>query len=349
MTRRIALVATTTASEPTELIAGRVSHLMQRGWDARLLCRGELWEHDAAAQALGERLELSAAPDTTVGEFDERLAALRPDVVHFHSAWAASKALGVLPQLRSAVVVSLRDDGQDLAIPDPEALLAVTALLLFPSRAVLDRAADRGWPVDRAEVLEAPPPPIDHAPSRKPRGDGPLRLLCFGPLIWEHGLDHAVHAVALARARGADCRLRIVGTGEHLHAVAFARHQLGLTDVVEILKPDGATALVDQLREADVLLDPAVADALPGTPLATAVELGIPFIATRRPSLPPDRGVAVDRRDPEAIADAIVRVPGLRDELAAAGRRVTSQARADHLARLEELYVAAASVTSAAT
>jgi glycosyltransferase involved in cell wall biosynthesis len=342
MTRRIALIATTTASEPPELIAARVRHLADRGWDARLLCRGDRWEHEPAAQALGERLELSAAAETAVGEFDMRLMRLRPDVVHFHSAWAASKAMGVLPELGSAVVVSLRDDGQDLAIPDAEAVSAATGLLLVPSRAVLERAAARGWRTERAVVLEAPPVGVEPAPDVRPRRNGHLRLLSFGPLIWEHGLEHAIHAVALTRARGGDCRLRIVGAGEHLHAVAFARHQLGLTDIVEIVKPEDAGALADELRDADVLLDPAVADALPGTPLATAAAAGIPFVATRRPGLPAERGLVVERRDPAGIAEAVLRLATdqeLARHLAQAGRREAAQALAAHLEQLEELYL----------
>jgi glycosyltransferase involved in cell wall biosynthesis len=134
------------------------------------------------------------------------------------------------------------------------------------------------------------------------------RALSFGPLVWESGLEYAIHAVALARARGAVCRLRIVGAGEHLHAVAFARHQLDVVDLVELVAPENASPLAHELRAADVLVDAAVADTPSNAALETARELGVPFVATRRPGLGDDGGLIVERRDPAAIADALARL-----------------------------------------
>ena len=357
MSRRIALVAASTATEPPPLMAARVRHLVERGWDARLLCRGEPWASDGSVRALGERRELSAAGDGQLGPFDHSLTRLRPDLVHFHAAWAAWKAAGVLDELACPIVVSLRDDGRDLEIPDPERVASVTALLLCPSKAVLDRAVDRGWPAQRAAVLELPAMDSAGSAERTPR-HGPLRLLSFGPLIWEHGLEHAIHGVAIARRRGADCTLRIVGAGDHLHAVAFARRQLGLEDHVEIVRPDHAGPLADELAAADVLVDPAVALSLPQAPLAAAQGHGIPFVATRRPDLPALGGIAVERRDPVAIADAVERLAddgALERMRAEAEQGRPALSVAGHLERLEQLYLrvldqaAAASVTSAAT
>src|SRR5690349_23604255 len=104
MSPRIGLVAASTAIEPPELMAARVHRLVERGWDARLLCRGEPWASDPAVAGLGERRKLSSASREQLGPFDGSLARLRFDLVHFHSAWAASKAIGVLDKLGCPVV-----------------------------------------------------------------------------------------------------------------------------------------------------------------------------------------------------------------------------------------------------
>jgi glycosyltransferase involved in cell wall biosynthesis len=338
MTPRIALVATTTASEAADVLAERLRHLLGLGWDARLLCRGERWHRHAPLREAPLRAHVELRD-----RLDGRLRRLRPDLIHFHSGWAAWKSLRVQARLGCGVVISLRDDGRDLAVPDPQRLWEAADLLLFPSRAVLDRAVDRGWPEGRAEILEPAPGragPEVHAPAR---AHGPLRLLSVGPLVWEHGLEHAIHAVALARARGVDCTYRVVGAGDHLQAVAFARHELGLAEHVQFVMPDAAQPLADELRAADVFVDASVAAALPATALATAHALGVPFAATVRDDLPADAGVVVPRRDPRALADAIAQLaadPALRGRMGAAARRHAAEhpIRDMQLQRLERLY-----------
>jgi glycosyltransferase involved in cell wall biosynthesis len=100
----------------------------------------------------------------------------------------------------------------------------------------------------------------------------------------------------------------------------------------------------EELRGADVFVDPAVADMVPAAPLLAAQACGIPFVATGRPGLPGDAGIAVPRRNPPAIAEALARLagdPALRARMGRAGRaraRSFAALQADHLRRLENLY-----------
>jgi glycosyltransferase involved in cell wall biosynthesis len=92
-----------------------------------------------------------------------------------------------------------------------------------------------------------------------------------------------------------------------------------------------------------VVLDPAVTDSVWPTPLLAAQAFGVPFVATIRDGLAKDAGIAVPRRDPRAIAEAIVRLagdPGLRRQMGEAGRAVPHPypTLEDHLGRLEQLY-----------
>jgi glycosyltransferase involved in cell wall biosynthesis len=360
------MVVTGTATESGDLIAARLRALLAGGWDARLLCCGERWERDRGLRdhRISSRVEFKSDRDhlpvprqlrrrpvkllrylgatNTVGPFDERLLELRPGLVHFHSGTDAHRGLWLRRLLDCRIVVSFREDGGDLELFDQEALWGQADLLLFADAAMLERAVVRGCPRDRAEVL-APPLP-DGAPTAT-RGDsagGTLRILSAGPLIWEQGFEHSVHAVRLLLDEGVDCEYRILGNGADLDPVAFARHQLGLSDHVEIALL-GGNSLVEELRAADVFLDPAVTDTTSPTPLLMAQSLGIPVVATHREGLSEDAGIAVPRRSARAIAEALARLASdaaLRRRMGEAGRREADRnpTLEQHLHRLQDLY-----------
>jgi len=367
VTPRVAMVATTSASDQTELLVARLRHLLRAGWDARLLCGGKRFmENQALADVSPDpHLEVVSEPNrwlpppSLVGRptalvrylgsgggtvpFAARLLALRPDLVHYHSGSAAARGMRLKSVHESRVVVSFRADGQDLHVPDPEILWAGADLFLFPNEPVLERALAVGYPPERAEVIDSPWW-IGESPTPAPkRGNSPLRVLSAGPLTWEQGLEHAVHAVRLLLDQGIDCEYRILGDGYHLIAVAYARRQLGLDEHVLLIRSEEEGVLADHLREADVILDPAVADGVSPAPIVAAQTLGVPFVATKRDGLDPDAGIAVPRRDPGAIAGALAilaRDPGLRVRMGEAGLAGLNghSPLDDHMGRLEELY-----------
>jgi glycosyltransferase involved in cell wall biosynthesis len=343
MTPRVALVVSTTANDSGAVIAARLRHLLEAGWDARVFCKGEAWASDPSLRdpALGQHVEFAPNAPPKSSPFDGRLRKLRPGLVHFHSGWAAWKALRLAQQLECRVVISFREDGQDLAVPDPKLLRDAADLLLFPSEAALERAAARGWPREQAEVLHSPVADAD--PIEHKQEPGLLRILSIGPLVWEQGFEHSVHAVRLLLDMGVRCEYRIVGEGDHLPAVAFARHQLGLADHVHLLAPDGSDRLVEQMGSADVFLDPAVTDTTSPTAMIAAQAGGLPFVATtRRSGLPEDAGISVPRRNPAAIAEALALLaadPALRARMGQAGRCTRGIPTLEgHVAHLERLY-----------
>jgi glycosyltransferase involved in cell wall biosynthesis len=345
MTPRVALVVSTTADDSGTLLAARLRHLLEAGWEARLFCKGDAWGNDPALAdpALRKLVELAPHARKNNSPFERRLRKLRPDLVHFHSAWAAWKGMrhGQLPDSR--VVISLRADSQDLSVPEPELLWERADRLLFPHGAALERAVARGWPRDRAEVLHAPVWSAE-AVTERAAGPGHLRILSAGSLVWEQGFEHSIHAVRLLLDRGVACEYRILGEeGDHVQAVAFARHQLGLADHVHLLAPGAGDRLMEELSTADVFVDPAVSDTTSPTALAAAQASGLPFVATaRRAALPEDAGIVVPRRNPRAIANALARLttdPELRLRMGRAGRQMGSfPTLDDHVAQLERLY-----------
>jgi glycosyltransferase involved in cell wall biosynthesis len=349
MSRTVALVASTTAEDGAEMLALRVRYLLERGWDAWLFCKGERWRDQAPFEAADLRGRIELAPDAGADSspFDGRLRSLRPDLVHFQSGHAAWKGLRKGQLRGSKIAISFRSDDHDLASKDLKlALLWERAdTLLFPSRAVLERALDRGCPRERAAILE-PPAQAPDSEYRRKRGDGPLRVLSAGPLIWEQGFEHSIHAIKLLLDQSVPCEYRLIGDGAHVQAVAFARHQLGLHDHVELIAPDGDGQLPEELRSADVFVDPAVADTVASAPLGTAQAHGVPFVATAREAPLPDKaGIQVPRRDPRAIAAALARLaddPGLRERMGRQAARASGVWLVeDHLAKLERLYCTA--------
>jgi glycosyltransferase involved in cell wall biosynthesis len=361
------MVATDSAPDHPEVLVARLHHLLRAGWDARLLCGGERFAENGALADLGPDPHLEVVhrprrklpPPSLVARpmalarylrsgggdapFGGRLLALRPDLVHYHSGSAGATGIRLKDLHDCRVVVSFRADGRDVHVRDPDLLWGGADLFLFPNQVVLERAVAVGCPPHRAEVMDAPWWTGEPAISTPKPGNGSLRILSAGPLTWEQGFEHSVHAVRLLLDQGIECEYRIVGGGFHLTAVAFARHQLGLGGHVQLIGPDAGVLMADELREADVVLDPAVADSVSPTPLLAAQAFGVPYVATIRDGLAEDAGIAVPRRDPRAIAEALAtlaRDPGLRVRMGGTARAVSSHnpRLEDHFERLEQLY-----------
>jgi glycosyltransferase involved in cell wall biosynthesis len=349
MKRTVALVASTTSEDGAEMLAARLRHLLDRGWDAWLFCKGERWR-DAPALCqpdLHDRIELALDASAGSSPFDGRLRSLRPQLVHFHSGHAAEKGLRNGQLRGSKIAISLQTNGSDLHVGDLDLLWERADVLFFADRVALQRALDLGCPERRTVIVERPVqvPGPDH---RRNLGNGSLRVLSAGPLVWEQGFEHSIQAIRLLLDEGVPCEYRIIGDvdGDHAPAVAFARHQLGLYDHVHLLPEDGLGQLPRELRSADVFVDPAVADTISSAPLGTAQAHGVPFVATARHApVVDDAGIQVPRRDARAIAAALSRLaadPDMRERM---GRRAERLSDAwlieDHLAELERLYRAA--------
>jgi glycosyltransferase involved in cell wall biosynthesis len=362
----IGLVATDSASESGDLLAIRLRALLDAGWNARLVCHGERWERDGAVHdpGLATRVEftrdanrysvprsLFRRPPQLLRYLSARgelrpfrsLLELQPELIHFHSATAARKGARLRRLLDCRTVVSFREDGGDLVSRNPQHQWDEADLFLFPDEGLLERGMALGCLPERAEMLRPPPPDSAPIPAGRNPARGPVRILSAGPMSWEQGFEHSVHAIRLLLDQDVECGYRILGEGEHLTAVAFARHELNLADHVELVRLGGGYSLAEEMRAAHIFLDPAVADRTARTPLIMAQALGVPFVATRRDGLSDDAGMTVPRRDARAIAEGLAKLagdPALRARLGDAGR-----ARADrhpsleeHLGRLEDLY-----------
>lgn len=163
-----------------------------------------------------------------------------------------------------------------------------TAVLTVEER-LKDILAGRGIPRDKIHVLmNLPDNSIFKprpAPPQKSASD-PFVLVYHGTLARRLGLDLALRAVAKARERGADVRLRIIGAGEERLPLIALRDELGLQDAVSFSEGFVPVQQIpDMIADADAGIIPlrlsGGTDIMLPTKLLEYVTMGIPCISPK--------------------------------------------------------------------
>lgn len=268
------------------------------------------------------------------------LIAARPDLVHFEFGTLALGRTWIGDALGCKVVVSFRGFDLNLSGLDQDdyyrEVWEGADALHFLGEDLRRRALGRGCPEDMPHALI--PPAIDveffrpddaaAPPDVAGTAGRPLRILGVGRLHWKKGYDDALMAVRRLIDRGIACEYRIIGGGDYLEPVAFARHQLGLSDQVELMGPLPRASVREQLRWADVLLHAAVSEGFCNA-VVEAQAMGLPVVCTDADGLPENvadgqTGFVVPRRESDALADRLASLaadPALRMRMGVAGRR----------------------------
>jgi glycosyltransferase involved in cell wall biosynthesis len=271
------------------------------------------------------------------------LLALTPRVVHVGSAeslftWATPAA-----QVGARVVTSFHGE-ESLSGPeapgDWHAVWDASHAVVTETAALAETAYRLGAPERAVAIVPPIPERVSAAPEARPANE-PLHVLSKGPLSWAQGYEHSLQAIRFLADEGVQCSYRIVGTGDFIDAIGFARHQLGIEDLTEVR--DGAeTRPGEHLSWARVLVDPAVVPTSPRT-IFSALARGLPVVTTQPPPGAEDAVLPVPRRDPRALADALgalARGPELYRRLAEGGLAFTQarQGRDDGVGELVRLY-----------
>jgi len=165
-----------------------------------------------------------------------------------------------------------------------------------------------------------------------PAGDGcrPIRLLSVARLVEEKGLEFGIRAVRslMTERPEASIEYDIVGEGPLRESLQRLIDQLGLAARVRLFGARSQDEVIEELRRADVLLAPSIAEALPVS-LMEAHAVGLPVVATRVGSVDQivqegRSGFLVPPGDAAALCrplEELIRNPALRARMGRSGRR----------------------------
>jgi len=269
---------------------------------------------------------------------DAELVALQPDLIHFGFGTLAVAAMHLKALLNCKVTVSFRGfDLNQVGLDNPtyyDAVWAHADALHFLGQDLWQRAKRRGANGDTRYCLIPPAIEFDffdaqHRMHRDKVGTQtrPFRILSVGRLDWKKGIEYALQAIKLLHDQGVHCEYRLIGGGEFLDAVAFARHQLGLETAVHLLGSQPRTEVLQQLLWADVFLHASVSEGFCNAVLeAQATKL--PVVCSDAGGLPEnvvdgETGFVAPRRNATALADKLMLLaadPELREQMGAAGQ-----------------------------
>lgn len=151
-----------------------------------------------------------------------------------------------------------------------------------------------------------------------------LRLLCVATLYEVKGHRYLFDAIARLGARGVDVRCRLVGDGPDRQALEARVADLGISSRIDFLGQRTREEIIEIMHEADLLVVPSIPTASgrrEGLPVVImeAMSAGLPVVASAISGIPElvedgQTGLLVPPKDPDALADAIIRLEG-DDEL----------------------------------
>lgn len=289
---------------------------------------------------------------------DEQLIQLQPDLVHFEFGALAPNRMHLKHTLRCRLVVSFRGyDINYVGLEYPhyyETVWEHADALHLLSKALWERAQRRGCPSSTPYALIPPAIDIDtFLPARKPVAKEidlvarPLRILSVGRLTWVKGYEYALQAIRHLVDQGIACQYTVIGGGDYLEAIAFARRQLGLDEIVELAGPLPRESVREHLQKTDVFLHAAVSEGFCNA-VVEAQAMKVPVVCSDADGLPEnvadgETGFIVPRRDPEALAEKLAILaanPNLRLRMGEAGRqRVEKYFQLDdQIAAFDALY-----------
>ena len=185
--------------------------------------------------------------------------------------------------------------------------------------------------------LDAFPPPIEAAPTFKPR------ILSVGRLVAFKGFEHLIDACAELARRGVDFTCEIVGDGPLREQLQGKIDMLALSSRVALVGSLSQHAVFEKLRASHVFALAAVVDAQGGsdvfpTVILEAMAAARPVVSSWLAGIPEsvvngETGFLVQPGDTAALVNALERLlldPDLRTRFGKAGRaRIEQQFRVD--------------------
>ncbi len=295
------------------------------------------------------------------GVYLEAFRELRPHLVHAHFGPEGLKVMCACEQLGIPLVVGFH--GYDFAVlPAAEErwrdgynrLFRYAARIVVGSTFAAGQLQRLNCPVEKIAVIHAG---IDldqiSFEERKPVSGVPVRFIGVGRLVEKKGTRYALEALAKTRRKYADITYVHIGAGPLEKELKSLAIELGVDDICDFRGAQPHSAVLQALREADVLLMPSVTSAngdveSQGVALQEAQAMGLPVIATFHNGFPEgiavgESGFLVPERNGEALAERmsyLIEHQELWSTMGQVGRALIEErfdARKE-CARLESLY-----------
>jgi colanic acid/amylovoran biosynthesis glycosyltransferase len=249
-------------------------------------------------------------------------------ITHIHAPWACGPATAawVASQL-TGIPFSFTGRAHDIFTPDsllPEKIRDA-AFVRCNSQAGINHlkgliGSDNGKV--RLAYNGVPLSAQGRAPVRM---QPPYRLLALGRLVKTKGFNFLLQACGILKERGVDFHLTLAGAGPEGLRLRYLAWKLGLASQISFPGFISYDRVGEQFNAADVFIMPCIVhasgnrDGLPNV-IMEALLHRVPVIATDMAAigeLIEDRvsGFLIPQRDPEALADAVLRM--IRDRAAA--------------------------------
>lgn len=297
-----------------------------------------LAEHAAPRTPLGRALAKSRA-----GRFVLRAQMVRCagpfDVVHCQFANLALPMMSLIRTrlLRTrALVVHLRGydittfvdaNGKDIY----RTLFDEADLFIANCEYFKERAVALGCDAAKIEVIGSPLDATRFCPprNRRPYRQRSLDVVAVGRLVAKKGFATAIEAVEIAKKRGLDLHLTILGDGPLRQELQQQIDHASLQQSVTLKGRATQAEIVAALHRADIAVAPSVRDTTgnedaPLNTLKEAMATGLPVVATRHGGIPElvkhrENGLLVEEYDAAGLADAMVDLASRPQDWAAMG------------------------------
>lgn len=258
--------------------------------------------------------------------FEERLDALRPELVHAHFGVNGALAAPLAERRGVPLVVSFH--GHDVGgllprnryapryfryVRTARRMFEVASLAVCASADLADTLVTRcGAPAEKVWVHHLGTD-VTQAPSAEPEAG--FEIVMVGRLVEKKGMRYGIEAFARLSRRFSEARLTIIGKGPLNRALRRLADSEGVADKVEFRGPLSSAEVRASLSRAHVLLAPSVETS--GLDRESGIlvikEAGAaarPTVATHHGGIPEivkdgESGLLVPERDSAALAEAL--------------------------------------------
>jgi colanic acid/amylovoran biosynthesis glycosyltransferase len=216
-----------------------------------------------------------------------RLASLRPDVIHFGFSALGVLFLDALTLLRRPRVAVSCQGRSEMILPLTDVRWGPELRRLFEradaihcvSGAMAARVVELGADPAKIVVIRHAVDADQLAEISAASAPTPGVVVTAARLSWEKGLDSALAAMAILRDRGREVRYRVLGGGDDRDRLIFLAARYRLEDRVEFLGFRNERETLTAVAGASVFLLPSLSEGISNAVLE-AMALGTPVVST---------------------------------------------------------------------